>query len=175
MDRLFPLVYDELHDLARRQRRRRHPGETLDTTALLHEAYLKLVDQSHPQWQDRNHFMAVAAVVMRHLLVDQARRKTARKRGGNEEPVPLEEVHLGVGTVARAEEILAIHEALEELAGLNPRLVTLVELRFFAGLSVEEAAEAMGLSERTVKRDWRKARAFLHRALSMDPDGGGEG
>lgn len=174
MDRLFPLVYDELHELARRQRRRRHPGETLDTTALLHEAYLKLVDQSRPGWQDRNHFMAVAAVVMRHLLVDQARKKTAQKRGGKEDPVPLlEDVHLGDGAVARAEEILAIHEALEALAELSPRLVTLVELRFFAGLSVEEAAAAMDLSERTIKRDWRKARAFLHSTLAMDGDGDG--
>lgn len=164
LERIFPLVYDELHAVARRQLNRRRSGETLNTTALVHEAYLKLVDQTRAEWQDRSHFMAVAAVAMRHILVDYARRRTAHKRGGHEQPVLLDEVTPSIE--ARAEEILAIDEALTALAGLNDRLAKLVELRFFGGLTVEETAEVLGVSERTVKREWRKARAFLYRALS---------
>ncbi len=162
LDRLMPLVYDGLHDIAHRQLRRR-PGMSLNTTALLHEAYLKLADYEHAALRDRNHFMAVAAVTMRNILVDYVRKRTAQKRGGDEEALLLDERDVGIA--AKGEEILAIHEALESLSALNPRLVTLVELRFFGGLTVEEAAEVMGTSPRTVKRDWRKAKAFLHQTL----------
>ena len=163
LDRLVPLVYDGLHDIAHRQLRRR-PGMSLNTTALLHEAYLKMADKTRLVFQDRHHFMAVAAVTMRNILVDYVRARTAQKRGGPEADLLLDDRDVGIA--ARGEEILAIHEALGALAELNPRLVTLVELRFFAGLTVEEAAEVMQTSERTVKRDWRKAKAFLNQALA---------
>lgn len=164
LGQLMPLVYDRLHEIAHRQLRR-GPGASLDTTALLHEAYLKFADQNaHPELRDRGHFLAVATVTMRHILVDYVRKRTARKRGGDAEVLALEDRDLGIA--ARGEDILALHEALEELARLDPRLATLVELRFFGGLTVEEAAEVMAVSPRTVKRDWRKAKAFLHHALS---------
>ncbi len=163
VDQLFPLVYDELHGMAHRRLGGWRGGQTLNTTALVHEAYLKLVDQTRAQWNDRGHFLAVSAVAMRHILVDYARRRSAQKRGGDEPHVVLDEAELGVA--ARAEEILAIDQALTSLAGLNERLSKLVELRFFAGLSVEETARVLDISERTVKRDWRKARAYLYRAL----------
>ena len=166
LDRLMPLVYDGLHDIAHRQLRRKG-GVSLNTTALLHEAYLKLAD-GHPALRDRHHFMALAAVTMRNILVDYVRRRLAQKRGGGEDLALIEDVDLGIE--ARSEEILALHHALEQLGELSPRLVTLVELRFFGGLTVEEAAEVMATSPRTVKRDWQKARAFLHRALASSPD-----
>lgn len=164
MDRLFPLVYNELHGMARRRLSGRRPGQTLDTTALVHEAYLKMVDQTQARWNDRSHFLAVSAIAMRHILVDYARRKAAQKRGGEEQHVVLEEGELGVA--ARVEEILAIDQALTSLAERSERLSKLVELRFFAGLSVEETAGVLEVSERTVKRDWRKAKAYLYRELS---------
>ncbi len=163
MDQLFPLVYQEMRGMARQRLRRRRPGQTLDTTALVHEAYLKLIDQTQAQWGDRSHFLSVASIAMRHILVDYARRRMAQKRGGEDQQVVLDERHLGVS--ARAEEILAIDQALSSLAELSERLSRLVELRFFGGLSVAETAEVLGTSERTVKRDWRKARAYLFRAL----------
>lgn len=165
LDRLMPLVYDGLHDIAHRQLRRR-PGMSLNTTALLHEAYLKLADHEHAALRDRTHFMAVAAVTMRNILVDYVRKRTAQKRGGGEEALLLDDRDVGIA--AKGEEILAIHEALESLSALSPRLVTLVELRFFGGLTVEEASEVMDTSPRTVKRDWRKAKAFLHQALGRE-------
>lgn len=166
--RLMSLVYDELRVMARRQLRGRRPGQTLTTTALVHEVYLKLVDQDGVPWQDRSHFFSVAALAMRHILVDSARRRVAKKRGGEEVRIEFDELRLAGGepdAEARAVEVLAIDRALTSLAVLNERLSQLVELRFFAGLTEEEAAEAMGTSERTVRRDWRKARAFLFQAL----------
>jgi len=166
--RLMALVYDELRIMARRQLRGRRPGQTLTTTALVHEVYLKLVDQDGVPWQDRSHFFGVAALAMRHILVDSARRRVAKKRGGEDVRIPLDELRLSGGAPdaeARAVEVLAIDRALTSLAALNERLSQLVELRFFAGLTEEETAEAMGTSERTVRRDWRKARAFLFQAL----------
>ncbi|HKH48058.1 MAG TPA: sigma-70 family RNA polymerase sigma factor [Thermoanaerobaculia bacterium] len=166
--RLMALVYDELRVMARRQLRGRRPGQTLTTTALVHEVYLKLVDQDGVPWQDRSHFFSVAALAMRHILVDSARRRVAKKRGGEDVRIPLDELRLSGGepdAEARAVEVLAIDRALTSLAALNERLSQLVELRFFAGLTEEETAEAMGTSERTVRRDWRKARAFLFQAL----------
>lgn len=166
--RLMALVYDELRAMARRQLRGRRPGQTLTTTALVHEVYLKLVDQAGVPWQDRSHFFSVAAMAMRHILVDSARRRVAKKRGGEEIRITLDELRLPgaeLDAEARAVEVLAIDRALTSLAALNERLSQLVELRFFAGLTEEETAEAMGTSERTVRRDWRKARAFLFQAL----------
>lgn len=172
--RLMALVYDELRVMARRQLRSQRPGQTLTTTALVHEVYLKLVDQDGVPWQDRSHFFSVAALAMRHILVDSARRRIAKKRGGEEVRVPLDELRLSGGAPdaeARAVEVLAIDRALTSLAALNERLSQLVELRFFAGLTEEETAEAMGTSERTVRRDWRKARAFLFQALGGQTTG----
>jgi RNA polymerase sigma factor (TIGR02999 family) len=166
--RLLELVYDELRAMARRQLRRRRPGQTITTTALVHETYLKLVDHDGIPWQDRSHFFAVAALAMRHILVDSARRRIAKKRGGEDVRITLDEWRLGDAepdAEGRAIEVLAVDRALTSLAALNERLSQLVELRFFAGLTEEETAEVLGTSERTVRRDWRKARAFLFQAL----------
>lgn len=166
-DRLVGLVYQELRLIARRQLRRRRPGQTLTTTALVNEAYLRLADRS-AVWLDRSHFLSVAALAMRHVLVDAARRRAAKKRGGEEVRITFDALAPRAeepGADARAVEILAVDRALTALAALNDRLSKLVELRFFAGLTEEEVARVMGTSERTVRRDWRKARAFLFQAL----------
>ena len=163
-DRLLPLVYDEMRLAAHRQLRKRRPGQTLDTSALVHDAYLRLIDHQRAGWRDRNHFMAVATLAMRQILVDYARRRTAQKRGGEEPAVTLEEGRIGAGNDL-AVEVLALDEALGRLSELDPRLTKLVELRFFGGLTVEETAGVPEASERTVKRDWRKARAFLYQQL----------
>ncbi len=162
-DRLFPLIYDELRVLARRQLRRAGRDQTLNTTALLHEAYLKLVDQSRAVVQDRHHFFALAAKAMRHILVDGARRRSAMKRGGAADPLPLDDD--APAAAERGSEVVAVDEALARLEAADPRLGKIVELRFFGGLSVEETAETLDLSPRTVKRDWRKARAFLYHEM----------
>jgi RNA polymerase sigma factor (TIGR02999 family) len=166
--RLMTLVYDELRAMARRQLRYRRPGQTITTTALVHEAYLKLVDQHGTNWQDRSHFFSVAALAMLHILVDSARRRVAKKRGGEDVRIVLDEFRVSgdePDPEARAVEVLAVDRALTALAALDDRLSRLVELRFFAGLTEEETAQVMGTSERTVRRDWRKARAFLFQAL----------
>jgi RNA polymerase sigma factor (TIGR02999 family) len=166
--RLMTLVYDELRAMARRQLRYRRPGQTITTTVLVHEAYLKLIDQNSATWQDRSHFFSVAALAMRHILVDSARRRVAKKRGGEDVRITLDEFRLSgeeTDAEARAVEVLAVDRALTSLAALNERLSQLVELRFFAGMTEEETAQVMGTSERTVRRDWRKARAFLFQAL----------
>lgn len=166
--RLMTLVYDELRAMARRQLRYRRPGQTITTTVLVHEAYLKLVDQNGTNLQDRSHFFSVAALAMRHILVDSARRRIAKKRGGEDVRITLDEFRLSgddPDPEARVVEVLAVDRALTSLAALDERLSQLVELRFFAGLTEEETAQVMGTSERTVRRDWRKARAFLFQAL----------
>lgn len=172
LDDLFPLIYRELHALAHRQLASRRPGRTLNSTALVHEAYLKLVGQSNAVWQDRKHFFAVAATAMRHIIVDYARHRRALKRGGNVRPTLLDEDRMSVPVDERADEIIALDEALEHLNALDERLARTVELRFFGGLSVEEAAEVLDVSERTVKRDWRKARAFLYQVLNEEDAAG---
>ena len=164
LNHLVPLVYERLRKIAHARLAGRGPGASLDTTALVHEAYLKLVDQSRVEWRDRGHFFAVAATAMRQIVVDRARRHGAAKRGAGVRPVLLDEEGPGVG--ARAEEILALDQALGMLSSLSERMVKMVELRFFAGLSIEETAEALGVDARTVNRDWRAARALLYRALS---------
>jgi RNA polymerase sigma factor (TIGR02999 family) len=168
-DDLWSVVYDELRILAHRRLRGRHSGQTLDTTALVHEAFVKLMDGNDCPWQDRAHFLGVAAVAMRNILVDYARRGQAKKRGGDDRRVTFDELQVRVSN--KATEMLAIDQALTALAEVDPRLCRLVELRFFAGLTVEETAEVLDISQRTVKRDWRKAKAFLYRTLEGD---GGE-
>ena len=163
IDRLFPLVYQELQACAHRQLARRSAGETLNTTALVHEAYLKLTASDRQTYNDRVHFFAVAASAMRQILVDYARRAGAGKRGGGMRELSLDPAELA--SAGRADELVALDEALTQLATLDPRLARTVELRFFGGLSVEETADALGTSPRTVKRDWRKARALLYDAL----------
>lgn len=167
--RLVALIYDELRAMARRQLRQRRPGQTIDTTALVHEVYLRLVIHEDVPWKDRAHFLSVASLAMRQILVDAARRRVAKKRGGEDVRIPLEELRIGTDdepdAETRALEVLAVDRALTSLAALNERLSKLVELRFFAGLTEEETAEVMGTSERTVRRDWRKARAYLFQAL----------
>jgi RNA polymerase sigma factor (TIGR02999 family) len=159
INRLFPLVYDELRALAHRLLRRSGGEDTLGTTGIVHEAYLKLVDRTQADLNDRNHFFAIASKVMRHILVDHARARLAQKRGSGRAPATLDEEAAGIE--ARAGEIVAVHEALTKLEALDGRLVEIVEMRFFGGLSIDETAASLGVSPRTVKRDWRKARAFL--------------
>ncbi|HMU62224.1 MAG TPA: sigma-70 family RNA polymerase sigma factor [Gemmatimonadales bacterium] len=164
---VFPLVYDELRQLAHRQLRRESSGHSLNTTALVHEAYLKLVDQTRAQIRDRAHFFAVAATAMRRILVDHARRHGAAKRGAGAKRVPLEMVD-GLAPDERADLLVALDTALVRLAALDERQARVVECRFFGGLTEEETAEALGTSTRTVKRDWAKARSWLYQALYPD-------
>ena len=161
------LVYDELRAMARLHLRRRRPGQTITTTVLVHEAYLKLVSPRGTSWEDRSHFFSVAALAMRQILADSARRRVAKKRGGEDVRIALDELRPGgePDAEARAVEVLAVDRALTALAALDERLSRLVELRYFAGLTEQETAQVMGISERTVRRDWRKARAFLFQAL----------
>lgn len=163
LDRAFAIVYDELRRLAHLQRRRWSGNETLDTTALVHEAYLKFVGQDRVQLSDRTHFLAVAAKAMRHVLVNYAEERRAKKRGGGATHVPLDDAN-PVGEPA-AEEVLALHEALDRLEQVSERQARVVEARFFGGLSIEEAAAALAISPATVKRDWQLASAWLHREI----------
>jgi|SRR5687767_13529627 len=163
LDRLVPLVYEELRVLARRALRGGRPGQTLQTTALVHEAYLRLVDQKRTQWQNRGHFMAIAAQAMRRVLVDHARRRAAAKRGGGDVRVTLGDV--ANGDAGKDVEVLAVDQALRELEKVDLQLARLVELRFFAGLSVAETAEVLQVSRATVGREWSAARAWLFREL----------
>ena len=163
LDRLFPLVYEELRRIAHLQVRREHTGHTLGTTGLVHEAYIKLVDQTRVQWADRSHFFAVATQAMRRILVDYARRYRAVKRGGAPERVSLTDAMLVAEE--RADTLLALDEALTRLASVDERLSRVVECRFFGGLTEEETAEVLGVTVRTVRRDWTKARGWLNRAI----------
>jgi RNA polymerase sigma-70 factor, ECF subfamily len=161
--RLMPLVYSELRRVARRYMRNERPDHTLEPTALVHEAYLRLVGQREINWQNRAHFFGVAAQLMRRILVDHARARKAEKRGGHESKLALDE---GLAfTEEKSAELLALDEALTRLSQRDPRLGRAVELRFFAGLSEEEAAEVLGISTRTVKRDWQTARAWLYKEI----------
>ena len=163
-ERLYAAVYQQLRAQARRQLGRNpRGGDTLSTTALVHEAYLRLAQPAAMAPQDRGHFFAIAATAMRQIAIDHARRRLARKRGAGVRPFTLDGLEPGRG--ARSEEILAVDQALQRLEALDPRLGQLVELRFFAGLSMEQAAAALGVTDRTLRRDWRKACAFLGREL----------
>jgi RNA polymerase sigma factor (TIGR02999 family) len=166
-EELLPLVYDDLRAVAHRQLQRERTDHTLNTTALVHEVYLKLVDQQRATWEDRAHFFAIAARVMRRVLIDYARRHRAAKRDGMREPVPLDvapEALLGTAD-ERAEVLVALDDALTRLAAVDARLVRVVECRFFGDLTEEETATALGVTARTVRRDWIKAKKWLHRAL----------
>jgi RNA polymerase sigma factor (TIGR02999 family) len=164
---LFPLVYERLRRLAHRQMSRETPGQTLQPTALVHEVYLKLVDQSRVNWKGRTHFFAVGARVMQRLLVDQARARGASKRGAGWLRVTLAQVvDASHEAGLDADQLLQLDAALEKLAELDERQARIVTLRFFGGLSVQEVAEVIGVSKRTVEGDWRHARAWLHNELS---------
>ena len=164
LDELLPIVYAELRQIAQRYMNRERGSHTLQTTALVNEAYLRLIDQQHVAWQSRAHFFAVAAQVMRHLLVDHARARGYAKRGGAAQQVELSEDCASVA--APSAELLALDEALSKLHTLDARKSRIVELRYFGGLSVEETAEVLGVSGITVKREWLKAKAWLYRELN---------
>jgi RNA polymerase sigma factor (TIGR02999 family) len=158
MNHLFPLVYEQLHRLAHWQLQHERTGHTLDTGALVHETFLKMVDQPRVHWQDRAHFFRVASWAMRRILVDYARRHRALRRGGGVPPLSLEEE---VAVSQQSDQLVALDEALERLAVVNERLSQVVECRYFGGLTEAETAEALGVTPRTVQRDWRKARDWL--------------
>ena len=165
MDELLPFVYDELRRRAARYLRRERINHTLQTTALVHEAYLKLVDQERVEWKDRGHFFAIAAQAMRRILVDHAKHKNREKRGGPGEDLQLDAA-ADVATVESDVDIQALDEALSRLATFDPQQARLVELRYFAGLSLEETADAMNISRATAAREWQLAKAWLHRELT---------
>jgi RNA polymerase sigma factor (TIGR02999 family) len=163
LEKLTPIVYDELHRLASRYMKRERAGHSLQTTALVHEAYMRLVDYKSMQWQDRAHFFAVSAQLMRRILVERARRHNL-KRGGGVQHVSLEEAAIVGG--GRAADLVALDDAMNALALIDPRKVQVVEMRFFGGLKVEEIAEALHVSEVTVMREWSTAKAWLYRELT---------
>jgi RNA polymerase sigma factor (TIGR02999 family) len=163
LDRLYPLVYEELRRLARSYMKREPKGHTLQTTALINEAYVRLVDQHNVHWENRSHFFAISAQIMRRILVDHARRYLQAKRGGGALRVSLDEVMIVASE--RSEEVLMLDEALGNLARVDPRRCQVVELRYFAGLNNEEIASVLKISENTVMRDWNLARAWLYQQL----------
>jgi RNA polymerase sigma factor (TIGR02999 family) len=165
LDRLMPLVYEELRTIAGRFLRRERPGHTLQSTALVHEAYVKLVDQNRSDWQSRAHFYGVAATIIRNILVDHARARNAMKRGGAQPALSLDEA-LAVPN-SQDLDLVAVDDALLNLSRLDPQQARIVELRFFAGLTIEETAEVLGISESTVKRDWIVAKTWIYRTLSQ--------
>ena len=164
LDELYPLVYNELHRLARRYLSRERKGHTLQTTALINEAYVRLVDQKNVQWANRSHFFAISAQIMRRILIDHARRHAYAKRGGGAKQVSLEEA--AMVTPEQSLQMLRLDEALKSLAELDPRRSRVVELRYFGGLNNEEIARVLKISENTVTRDWKMARAWLYQQLT---------
>src|SRR5712692_138984 len=163
-DKLTPLVYEELRRLAHHYMSHERPGHTLQTTALINEAYLRLVNRKGVHWQNRAHFFAIAATLMRSILVDHARSHAYAKRGGGARKIALDEAM--IISQQRAAEVVALDDALKELADFDPQQSRIVELRFFGGLTIEETAEALDLSPATIKREWNTARAWLYRELS---------
>jgi RNA polymerase sigma factor (TIGR02999 family) len=170
LDKLMPVVYDELRRLARHYMADERPGHTLQTTALVNEAYLRLVDAAQFNWESRAHFFGVCAGMMRRILVDAARSRQAQKRGADVPDLELQEA-LAVG-VERGRDLVAIDDALQALAAFDARKAQIVELRFFGGLSVKETAEVLKVSEETVLRDWKLAKSWLRRELSGEPQSG---
>jgi RNA polymerase sigma-70 factor (ECF subfamily) len=164
LEKLFPLVQPELHRLAHHYMSRERVGHTLQTTAILNEAYLRLVENTQPLWQNRTHFVAAAAQLMRRIMVDHARKRHSLKRGAGALKVTLDEA--AWVTESRSEELLALDEALQKLTAQDPRKSQIVELRYFGGLTVEETAEFLKLSARTVEREWTMAKAWLYRTLT---------
>ena len=165
-ERLFPLVYREFRAMAARYLRNERVDHTLEPTALVHEAYLKMIDQNRIDWQGRTHFFAVAAQAMRRVLIDHARQHRRQKRGGGRQKIMLDE-SLAISP-KRAEELVALDEALDRLAGLDQRQAKVVEMRFFGGMKVEEVAKVLEVSKRTVEGDWTMAKAWLKRELSVE-------
>jgi RNA polymerase sigma factor (TIGR02999 family) len=163
-DRLLPLIYHDLRRAAGRALRREQPGHTLQATELVHEAYLRLAGGASGPWESRSHFLAIAARAMRQVLVDHARRRHAAKRGGEWERITLG--NAGLAGEASPDDLLALDAALDRLGTLEPRLRSVVEFRYFGGLTERETAEVLGVTERTVQRDWVKARAWLHKELA---------
>ncbi len=163
LDELLPIVYDELRRQAARYLRRERVGHTLQTTALIHEAYIRLVDQRNVRWQNRAHFFGIASQLMRRILVDHARTKKRAKRGGSDIRVSLTDV--AVATKTEDLDVIALDEALERLEAIDKQQARIVELRFFSGMTVEETAEVLSISPATVKRDWSMAKAWLHREI----------
>jgi RNA polymerase sigma-70 factor (ECF subfamily) len=163
LDKLMPLVYGELRRLAHHYMRRERPGHSLQTTALINEAYLRLIDYRKMQWQDRAHFFAVAAQLMRRILVDSARSRRDAKRGGGVQKLPLDEA--AAVSQEKSAEVIAVDDALKDLAALDPRKSQIVELRYFGGLNIEEIAEVLGISPTTVQRQYRIAKAWLRQAV----------
>jgi len=170
LDRLTPLVYDEIRRIAHRYVQREREGQTLQTTALVNEAYLRLAGSANVQWQNRSHFFAVTAQVMRRILIDHARRRQYVKHGGDVQRVAFDAAisEAALMSQPRAAELLALDEALAELTRLDPRKGRVVELRYFGGLSLEETAKVLDVSSMTVRRDWRAAKAFLYEAVTSD-------
>ena len=162
-DDLVPLVYEDLRRIARAHLAHQGAGATLNTTALVHEAFLKLVDRTQVSWENRGHFLAVYSVVMRNLLIDLARQRNTKKRGGDRQRISLDVAELKIDD--QAEQLLALDEAMQRLAQLDMRLAKVVECRFFAGLTEQETAQALQVTDRTVRRDWVKARALLYQML----------
>jgi RNA polymerase sigma factor (TIGR02999 family) len=165
LDALLPLVYEELRRLAHRHLRNERQDHTLQSTALVHEAYFRLVGQNFPEWEGRAHFFAIAAQLMRQILVDYARSRRAAKRGSGVGMVMLDDLE-ALPPTPKDVDVVALNDALNTLAELDPRQTRVVELRFFAGLSLEEISEVMGIGSATVQRDWTAARAWLHREMS---------
>ena len=168
LEQLTPLVYDEIRRIAHRYVQREREGQTLETTALVNEAYLRLAGSQRVEWQNRAHFFAVTAQVMRHILIDHARRRQYVKHGGEVQRVPFDAASRDAAVMSqpRAAELLALDEALNELAKIDPRKSRVVELRYFGGLSIEETAEVLEISAMTVRRDWRAAKAWLYKAVN---------
>ena len=169
-DRLMSVVYEELHRLAHRYMKRESPGHTLQTSALVNEAFVRLVDQKNVHWQGRAHFYAIAAQMMRRILVDYARSRNYAKRGGGAQKISLDEGL--IVSDGRSKEVVNVHEALERLAEFDARKSQIVELRFFGGLSIDETADVLGVSPGTVMRDWTLAKAWLRREVSPESVGG---
>ena len=169
LDALVPVVYKELHRLAHCELRKERPDHTLQSAALVHEAYFRLLGQKPPQWESRTHFFAIAAQLMRQILVDYARRRRASKRGSGVCMLTLEDAVALPQRKDKDVDVIALDDALNTLAELDPRQSRVVELRFFAGLSLEETSEVMGIATATVQRDWTAARAWLHREISRRP------
>jgi RNA polymerase sigma factor (TIGR02999 family) len=168
LEELLPLIYNELRHLAHNFLYRERPGHTLQTTALVHEAYLKLIDQRDAHWQNRAHFFAIAAQAMRRILIDNARKHAAAKRGGGAEKVSLDDA--AEISLEPDSSLLALDEALHALAELDPEQSRIIELRYFGGLTIEETAEVLKVSPATVKREWTMARAWLYKAIAASPD-----
>jgi len=164
LDNLTPMVYEELHRLAHQYMSQERPGHTLQTSALVHEAYLRLIDQKDVHWQNRAHFFGIAAQMMRRILVDYARQRRYAKRGGDARQVPLDEAM--IVSEERAADVVALDDALKSLAEIDPRKSQIVELRFFGGLSIEETAEVLKVSPGTIMREWTLAKAWLRREMT---------